>query len=263
MSTLQQTNPTASNIAGWLVICLCYLVGFYHTAIGFREAKILDSDYGSYIISIAVTVILLVAYKEIVKGKYIVVLTYILFASVSFAGNFNSIYPNFMEDSLFRRELEKHRDSLTVLNTNIKTSFSDSDFEAKVQRINSLSLELQNQIKNYGFLSRSEIALKAVENAFEESFGRREDRFPRLKTSTNKESWDNIASQYKEMIESRLNEKRARIIPALYQDIVQKSEDITKQQTDKVSALIEHNNKITFDVARPIVFSPKIDIIYN
>jgi len=176
---------------------ICFLIGWFHTGQGLTKYRLLGSEYGGFVFSTMVIIIMIVAYNYAIKGKKYALPTYLFCALITFACNINSFYPNYRADSLIREELRMHRASLADLREMIKSKFQDPKMEALITSVNSKSMQLQQQCRQRGFGPLTEQALRDIENELQRSI-------TRLRLGNTQADWDLCATQYAKIIQSEL-----------------------------------------------------------
>ncbi len=126
---------------------------------------------------------------------------YLVFATVNFACNLNSFYPNYRSDALIRQELRAHDAALVDLKEAIEKEFKDPKLETLTIEIGGMKGQLQAQIRQRGFGPRAEDDLQKIEIKLERKIG----TITRLKLGKAESEWEDIALQYGKFVDEELN----------------------------------------------------------
>lgn len=143
----------------FIVTSICLSISFYQTMIGYQDA------FGGLVVSglfafVIVLLLFFINYKirdNRIKGKdtALMLVLYVVFTFVSFAGNFNAFFSQFMRAKLIDSEFEIVQKKLTDVYNTLGNTYPPLQ---KSKKIDALKKQLKDQIndpKNYGVGNRA------------------------------------------------------------------------------------------------------------
>ena len=188
---------------GIIAASLCFLVGFWHTGKGLSQFRVLDLQYGSFLVAAFILICLIMAYAKAVGGSKTALWVYLFFALVTFVCNVNSFYPSYRGDSLIREELRDHRQALVVLRESVLKRYKDETKEALIENVRAIKGDVVKQIKMEGY---GPLAKKAVAQA-EVTLGLQAGAISPPYGGVNQQQWDKYAEEMGKSIDDRLAAK--------------------------------------------------------
>ena len=187
---------------------ICFLVGWYATGHGLAKYGLLGTEYGGFVLATGLLLLMVLSYREAIRGSKVGLVFYVVFAIITFLCNLNSFYPNYRADALVRQELRTHRTKLADLRESVKTRFIDVQLDKLAADVRSKSRQVQEQIRQRGLGPRAEDDLKQIEAMLGTTL-------TRLKYGSTQAEYDGVAAKYNELVEGAL---RARLKENRYLD---------------------------------------------
>lgn len=221
-------------ILGWAVSFIFFLVGFYHTGQGLQSYKVLGMEYGSYLISFGILMLMVISYTKAVTGSKLALALYVLFALVNFTCNLNSFYPNDQGEFLYKKELEEKKLALTAYQSEIDKKFINKNVLDRVRSAENLLSQLSEQILDGGFREKSNLVVDQIEDVL----GLNRGSITRLSAGNGNYDYERIADTYNNIIGDRV--KKYMAANGFNSSAIKKASDLKSQYTPLLDKKIKN-----------------------
>jgi len=159
-----ENNSFGLTLVGWLISLCAFALGFYHTAEGVSYLKPLGLEYGGFILSGLISLMLILAYSRAVQGVKIALFFYLVCATFNFVFNLNSFYPNMNSRKLLQEEALQIKDTI-LLNLSKKDKIIEQADAKDIINLESSSQQCIDEIKkSQGFGENAKKHLNSFNN---------------------------------------------------------------------------------------------------